>query len=251
MDDNGTIIYEDHNSKLYKLDTTKLSFIEHWKHNRPRDNDKVCEIVKSILDKTFIEKPLIVIKQSKSYVCIDGGHRLQAYRQLEDTITITCKVLNETHDDIKAHDLFIQCNKDTPIPYVYFQPEVFTNMCSTIETSVNNIVSRYPRNVSTAVKNAAARGKFKKHELKNDLYNLYVEYNIDHNRVHFENFIQEYNKRQLQKVIDNKSIYRLKTIEQFIKDECVIFLDDDWKLRFVNFVKSKSEHLQRRSEDAF
>jgi len=253
MDDNGIMIHEDHNSKLYKLDTNKLYFIEHWKHNRPRDIDKVREIGKSILNKTFIEKPLIVVKQIKTYVCIDGGHRLEAYRNLEDKITITCKVFNKTCDDMESHKLFIECNKDTPVPYVYFQPVEFSNMCCIIETSVRNIISKYPGNLSKAEKNAAAEGKFKKNELINDLYNLYVEHKIPHNRVHFENFIEEYNDSQLQRVKNNRSIYRSKpeTIDAYIKEKCVMFLDGDWQLKFANFVKSRIEHTQNRSENVF
>lgn len=214
--DNCKCIYiYNKNEYLYELPVERLSMIQNWKWNRPPDNEKIVEIMDSILKGIHVFSEIYIAKIQNNWVCYDGNHRREALIKLMNThpqqvshhqgyqqgqCVIVNVYIDATDDIIKQR--FIQLNKTTPVPELYTNFGI-SNVNNTLRSDIENIVSymckKYKPFVSTS--NNPQRPNFNRDKMIDDLYNLCIERkytSIDYEK--FLSMLDELNIKQKEKI---------------------------------------------------
>jgi hypothetical protein len=128
--------------------------IKTYKFQRPINAKRVNDIKKYIEDNythaNFIMPPIFVNEIDYDYYILDGQHRIDAIRQLDDIYNFPIHFhitqnLNESQEKVA----FININKSEPVPIVYLSDSEIKNIMNEFKTKLQN---KYPQHIKSSSK---------------------------------------------------------------------------------------------------
>lgn len=118
------------------------TLVQNWVGNRPPDETRVNDIIKTIHNNTYVESCLYIAECGVygQLVCYDGIHRMLALLKTQKIKQVLCNiVLRCTYDDIKSR--FYVLNQSNPVPDLYFDDNMIRHE---IEDCVSRIMKLWP-----------------------------------------------------------------------------------------------------------
>lgn len=135
---------------LYDTDINKIvSYTKRWERNRPEDPERILEIEKSLVNKTYVDGIIYGWYYNGTLFLYDGWTRFSACKLLEKNIKILLCV-NYTKNEQKIIEHFGVLNKAIPVPSLYTKEIDNKNKRLYIESITKDFSSRYRKFVSVS-----------------------------------------------------------------------------------------------------
>jgi hypothetical protein len=133
-------------------DPTRLSFVRHWKHNRPPDASRVKEVEAHLRDTNVSDGQILLAIVNGECICYDGSHRLEAVKKYFPNGGIQVRIINNSSDK-EVREEFTRINKSIPVPELYFsEDEVVIRLMTIVQNTVKGLCEHYSEYVSTSRK---------------------------------------------------------------------------------------------------
>jgi hypothetical protein len=217
------------NEYLYIIDGSILKKrVKSWKYNRPPDNAKITEIVKTVErdGKDNIEGMIYVALIDGNFVCYDGNHRLEALKLMKGKKYAIVNLLIVNNDD-EIKKRFVEINKANPVPEIYTldSDDNLEKMKESLEKVVTNLSMSYSKFMSPS-KNPQ-RPNTNKNILMDKLYNRYKS--CDASKISSDKIYNDIIKLNAcyakNKHINHKKFSK-KMLDKCKKHGCYLFLKD-------------------------
>lgn len=217
--------------KLGKL--SKNNVINNWSKNRPKNEKKVKEIEDSINDNTFVGGILFLFlnKKKKKFLCYDGNNRREALINSNKNIICLLNIVYNCNEEF-IRKRFITLGKAVPIPQLYFSDNNFKN--SKFKNNINQLVEKIINQFSIyeTLSNKPIRPNFNRTVLTDKLEEYFKNIGIaDFNVNEVFKIIMKLNKEYSKGEnidLENKKKYSTNMIEKAKKNNCYIFLNNDF-----------------------
>lgn len=127
----------------YVTDRREIDHVRNWAYNRPPDETRVEDIVKSDITDGVIN--VARVKGTDGcweYVCYDGNHRREAFNRGAGKCLLVKVEWDATHETISRN--FLRINKGVSVPELYLESEIGQDIRMTVLETVNRISSTFP-----------------------------------------------------------------------------------------------------------
>jgi hypothetical protein len=226
------------NEELYLIESSKLvKYTNNWKYNRPPDKERVNEILKTIYNNTYINNPIHIAEiinrdNSIKYVCYDGNHRREAFKEynnnnddllcMENKLLVINLLSNIDQESIKKR--FKIMNSGCPVPELYIEnsKQIFKDK---IEKITKDVCNKYLKHKS--ISKSPQKPNFNRDLLINILFEKFKNIpNINENEIikSIDNLNSKYEKG----IHINLNNFSLRCIKKCKKNKCFLFLKKDF-----------------------
>lgn len=133
-------------------DPARLSFVRHWKNNRPPDTTRVKEVETHLRETNVSDGQILLAIVNGECVCYDGSHRLEATKRYFPKGGIQVRIIRDSSEK-EVREEFTRINKSIPVPELYFsEDEVAVRLMTIVQNTVKGLCENYSEYVSTSRK---------------------------------------------------------------------------------------------------